>query len=90
MEVHHIVKRKNFLLRYDWRNGVLVCKYGCHRYAETPEGKHTLDKLIESKRDYLQARAVSCKQYFVENGITRNDFKKQMFDELKEILEGAD
>jgi len=83
LEDHHIVKRKNFLLRYDWRNSILLCKYICHQYAETPEGKHKIDKFIEPYRNYLQARSVSCKQYFVERGITRKDFLKTVYAELQ-------
>ena len=36
IECHHLVKRKTLLLRHDWRNGIPVCKFGCHSYAETP------------------------------------------------------
>ena len=88
LEVHHIVKRKILLLRYDWRNGVLVCKYGCHAYAETMQGRHLLDKLIEPYRDYLQERSGSCKQWFVDKGITRNEYLQDVKKELEEILKG--
>ena len=88
LEVHHIVKRKTLLLRYDWRNGVLLCKYGCHQWAETPAGKHAIDKLIEPYRDYLQERSGSCKQWFVDKGITRNAYLQDVKKELEEILKG--
>ena len=91
-EVHHVVKRKNFLLRYSWRNGILVCKYICHPHAETPEGKHKIDLYIEPYREYLQERSGSCKDWFVKHGITRNDYLREMYNELKEIagLNGFD
>jgi hypothetical protein len=89
LEDHHIVKRKNFLLRYDWRNSILVCKYVCHSYAETPTGKHKIDEYLESTgfREYLQERVGSCKQWFVERGISRNDFLLQIYHDLKSKLE---
>jgi hypothetical protein len=86
LEDHHIVKRKMFLLRYSWRNGILLCKYGCHQNAETPEGKHKIDQYIAPFRTYLQDRSGNCKDWLVKHGITKTDYKRQMFDELKEIL----
>jgi hypothetical protein len=85
LEDHHIVKRKNFLLRYDWRNSILVCKYVCHNYAETPAGKHKIDMYLTNSgfRDYLQARTGCCKDWFVSHGITRKDFLSQIYEDLK-------
>jgi hypothetical protein len=95
MEDHHFVKRKNFLLRYSFRNSFLVGKYqeswqkmSCHAFCETPAGRKKInDYLIENGWfDYIQERVGSCKQWFTEHGISRNDYKRQMYDELKEIL----
>jgi hypothetical protein len=86
LEAHHIVKRKNLLLRYDWRNGVLVCKYGCHQFAETPEGKHLINKLIEPYRDYLQERSGQSKDWFAKNNLTRTEFLQEVKKELDEYL----
>ena len=86
LEVHHLVKRKNFLLRYNWRNGVLVCKYICHAHAETPEGKHQIDLLIEPHRKYLQDRSGQSKDWFVKHGMSRHDYCIEMKLELEKIL----
>ena len=88
LEDHHYVKRKILLLRYSWRNSILVCKYGCHEYAETPEGKHKIDQWIAPHRQYLQERSIPAKQWFVEHGISRKDYLTEMYYELKEILDG--
>lgn len=86
LEDHHLVHRKMFLLRYSWRNGILVCKYGCHQHAETPEGKHKIDEYIAPFRKYLQDRSGNCKDWLVAHGMTKADYKRQMHNELKEIL----
>jgi transcription elongation factor Elf1 len=85
LEDHHIVKRKALLLRYDWRNSILVCKYVCHNYAETPAGKHKIDLYLTQSgfREYLQARTGCCKDWFVSHGITRKDFLSQIYEDLK-------
>lgn len=85
-EVHHIVKRKNLLLRYDWRNGILLCKYQCHPFAETPEGKHEIDLYITPHRDHLQERSGSSKDWFVKYGITKQEYCESMKKELESIL----
>lgn len=88
LEDHHLVKRKNFLLRYDWRNGLLVCKYVCHNYAETPTGKAKIAAYLKDSDllDYLQARSGQCKDWFVSHGITRTDFLSQIYEDLKNKL----
>ena len=94
LEVHHYIKRKNILTRYDWRNGFPVCKYptewkmSCHQFAETPNGRNRIvhHLLIYNFETYLQDRVMPFKQYLVEHGMTRNDFLKTMYDELKGIL----
>ena len=94
VDCHHIVKRKTILLRYDWRNGIPACrlrtyrndhlKMSCHAYAETPMGKKLIDDYIEPWREYLTERSCPAKEYFSENGVTRNEFISGMKDELNE------
>ena len=38
--------------------------------------------------EYLHERETQSKQWFVEHGITKNDYLKQMYDELKGIING--
>jgi hypothetical protein len=93
-EAHHIVKRNNLLLRHDWRNGVLLCRWGdedsmsCHAFAETPEGKRKINTYLEKNNwlDYLQERSGQSKQWFVKRGISRNDFLLEKYTELKEVI----
>lgn len=86
LEAHHIVKRKNFLLRYNWRNGILVCKYVCHAHAETPEGKHLINEQIAPYRDYLQERSGQAKDWLVKRGMTKTEYLQEMKEELENIL----
>lgn len=76
------------LLKHDWRNGLPVCKFGCHSYAETPTGKAKIASYLQENDllDYLQARSGQCKQWFVSHGITKKDFLSQMYRDLKDKL----
>jgi hypothetical protein len=87
IECHHLVKRKTLLLRHDWRNGIPVCKFGCHSYAETPTGKHLIDVHIDRYRDYLQERSGQAHDWFVSHNVTRNEFLRSMLDDLNAKLE---
>jgi len=98
LEIHHYVKRKSLLLRYDWRNGIPVCKYShiinqrfkmsCHQYAETPMGKHLIDEYLVRNNllNYLAERNLSSKQYFVDRGITRKEYLIEIKKELEDII----
>ena len=93
VECHHIVKRKTFLLRYDWRNGITACKWmhsgnkhlkmSCHAFAEVPAGKHLINAYIAPYREYLTDRSGQSKQWLTEHGMSKLDFKKLMYEELK-------
>lgn len=85
LEDHHLVKRRTLLLKYDWRNGIPVCKYVCHSYAETPTGKAKIADYLRAADllNYLQERSGQAKQWFTDHGLTKNDFLSQMLDDLK-------
>lgn len=99
LECHHIIKRKNFLTKFSYRDGVLLCKFpnksnekykmSCHAYAETPAGKKLINDYLIGKdyMDYLMSRSGSCKQYFVDNNISRTEYLLEIKKELLDILE---
>ena len=91
LEDHHPTHRRSLLLRYDWRNSILCCKYVCHDYAETPSGKAKIAQyqIDNGFLDYLQERSIiTAKDWFVKRGITKNDFLRLMYDDLKAKLNG--
>jgi len=89
---HYAAKRKNFLLRWDWRNGIPVCKWwhdgneqlgcSCHQYAETWGGKEKIAEYAKQFHDHLINRNVTAKQWLVERGMTKKDFKIMMYQDL--------
>jgi len=92
IEDHHIVKRKMFLLRFDWRNGLPVCKYGCHQNAETPWGKHRIDEYLVNNNflTYLQDRSGNCKDFLVKSGMSKTEYKRFIYDDLKAKLQSLE
>jgi hypothetical protein len=93
VECHHsAAKRKMFLLKHDWRHGIPACKFihpgnkhfkmSCHQFAETATGKHLINAYLAPYREYLTDRSRPAKQWLVEHGMTKNEFKQIMYDEL--------
>ena len=84
LDAHHLIKRRYRLLRNDWRNGVPVCRGGCHLEAERIS---VTAKIIEesSRRDYLRWKQEfrTVKDYLVNRGITMNEFERSTLEELK-------
>ena len=97
LECHHLVKRKNLLLRWDYRNGIAVCKYphdfnkpmktSCHQYAETPVGRLKIAREKFQYDEYFQERIIPFKQWLLDNRMSKAEFKLKMYNELKEIIE---
>lgn len=93
IECHHwAAKRKIYLLRWDWRNGIPVCKWAndrgtqlsmsCHQFAETLQGRNMISDHMKIFHKYLYERNVSAKQWLVEHGMTKKDFKELMYKDL--------
>ncbi len=94
LECHHIVKRKTLLLRWDYRNGIPVCKWhrpglqmSCHQYADTPAGRNEIYNRVPIVGEYFNSRLIPFKQWLVDKGITKAEFKNLMYNELKEIID---
>lgn len=99
LEVHHHIHRRNWLLRFDYRNGFPCCKYphkiggmspvmSCHQWADSIKGKSTI-MLALNKLDlinYFQERQQELKQYLQDHNMSRAEFKALMYNELKKII----
>lgn len=88
LEVHHYIKRSVLLTKYLAINGFPCCRYDCHQFAHTKKGTRQIEDWLAKNGwlDYLQERETSSKQWFVDHHITRNDYLKKMYDELKGII----
>jgi hypothetical protein len=87
-ECHHIVRRAGSrLLRWDWRNGVAVCaRTDCHKKIASLEGQR---KLMgeHGHWDYLEIEEqMSYKDTLMRKGMTVEEFRKNIADELKKII----
>lgn len=88
VEIHHIVKRRNAILRHDYRNGIPLCK-DCHNKAHTIELTNDIYSLINDDIDYLMGKeAWLFKDYLVKNGMTKKEFLEEKVKELKGVIGG--
>lgn len=93
LDCHHIVGRREcWLLRWDWRNGIPVCKISrdgdqsCHLFAKSKNGEYEL-QIRYPYWNYLRDREnIKYKDYLVQNGITTAEFRQMIAKELKEKI----
>ena len=83
--VHHIIRVKHKLTRYDIRNGLPLCAE-CHRKAQRSIG-WDIDMIPQADKAWLrEASNINIKDYLVKLGMTRAEFEKFAADELKRII----
>jgi len=85
LQCHHIVKRKHFVLRWDYRNGVPLT-IESHQRAHTASGHAELWDKVDS--EYLERfEGYLKKDYLQSLGINDDEFRLLMKDELKAVIE---
>jgi hypothetical protein len=83
-EAHHVVRRAKKVLRWDIRNGVLLCAL-CHRYADTGQGRRDIEGLVDA--EYLYAsEQYNLKEICHNEFYTPDSFRLEMQKRLKEHL----
>lgn len=89
VECHHIIKRRHYLTRWDYKNGIPLC-HKCHDLADTMLMRERIISFIGNEWfNYLsELELVTKKSYMLENDITDAEFKREKIKELKEIISG--
>lgn len=82
LQCHHFIRRWKRLTRYDWRNGILLCKK-CHKKAHTNKGMLKVLKLLPHADELLAYEQVIYKDWLSKEGLTDNEFRKMELTELK-------
>ena len=91
LDIHHIIKRKHKILRYDWRNTVPVCRFGCHSKIDSIMGIRLLEELRPLDMIHLREyENMTFKDYCRNYEITENEFLSMMKNQLKSIIQNYD
>ena len=83
LEAHHIIKRRRKLTRWDYRNGIPLCKE-CHTLAHTKAGEMIISRRHPYYNDLVNMECINFKDYLLTTGGTENEFRYRMLKELKE------
>jgi len=88
IDIHHIVHVGKRVLRWDWFNGVPVCRDGCHNFADTLSGRDEIRfKIGEDKYAYLKKNEhLLYKDYLFASLMNDNEFREFELKKLKQIL----
>ena len=85
--VHHIVKRRYKVLRWDVKNGVPLCSI-CHPIADRSQ-QFALDMIPEDEREYIRDMSMYVLQDWLRiHGLTRDEFMRGEAEDLKRVIKG--
>jgi hypothetical protein len=86
LQCHHIIYRRHFVLRWDWRNGVPLTVES-HQYVHTGAGAARLRELVNT--EYLDIMEHYLKTDWLQLiAKTENEFRLELRDTLEEIIGG--
>jgi len=89
LEAHHYFPRRIAMTRWNWRNGILLCKWKCHKFAHTKEGDRWVEGALGPKvySSLNKLSKIILKQHHVKTGMSNSEFrqkvKKELIDKLK-------
>jgi len=85
--VHHVIKRRYLVTRYDPQNGLPLCA-NCHRIADR-NSEFAMRMLPDGSREYLADMGMyTLKDWLAIVQQSRAEFDKQCAQELREIING--
>jgi hypothetical protein len=85
LQCHHVVYRRHFLLRWDYRNGIPLTVES-HRYAHTGMGRARVRELVDYQ--YLdEMEQWDKKTWLATQSMTEGEFRLEKMAELKEVIE---
>lgn len=87
LQCHHIVYRRHFLLRWDYKNGIPLTVES-HHFAHTAEGRRQIDELVDTAYLYYMERQHK-KEYLMDCGMSENEFRLSMKRDLLERIESC-
>lgn len=90
LQCHHIIKRRNKILKYNLLNGIPLCRE-CHAFAHTGAGRRKVDELQTPENlAYLDKyERMTYKQYKFDNRLSDKEFMQKHYDILKEVINGS-
>lgn len=87
VECHHIIKRKHYVTRWDFKNGLPLCHY-CHEIADTLMMKDKIKDFIGHEWwEYLcDMELYGKKEFLYQENLTDNEFRKKIKKELRDVV----
>jgi len=89
LQCHHFIRRKHYVTRWDWRNGIpLTAK--SHAFAHTGAGGRMIAAILESVGfldDLFVLEFIMKKDYLQTRGMSDAEFRQAMKRELTRALD---
>ena len=90
LECHHIIKRRRKLTRWNWKNGVPLCKE-CHQKAHTKAGEMFLMRRHPHWEELVNLEQINFKDWLLAMRLSENEWRAGVLRELKKkVREGVE
>jgi len=80
LEAHHFQHRSKGVLRWAWKNGILLCKKH-HAWADSIAGREWVTYHLDV--DYLRREDILLPDYLIKHGLSNDEFRLMRAKELK-------
>jgi Formylmethanofuran dehydrogenase subunit B len=88
LQAHHVVPRRHWRLRWDYRNGIALSIASHNRAHSDIAFRRQIEELVDF--DYLaDMQRWTRKDWLFTHGISDDDFRAIMADELRMVIEQA-
>lgn len=88
LQCHHLIYRRYFLTRHDWRNGVPLSPESHIRVHGVQGNAPILDMLLPEHREYLTTlQRWTKKDYLFVTGLSEAEYLRQIRDDLEHAIE---
>jgi hypothetical protein len=91
LQCHHIIPRRRYVTRWDYRNGLpLTAKSHKWMHEQPLEAAEWISANVPDYEYLVKMGGRLKKEYLLSLGLTDAEFRQQIRDELKRIIEEAD
>ena len=89
IECHHIIPRKRYLTRWDYRNGVVLSFENHGKVTDYVLERRKVENLVDM--EYLDSISRQTKKdYLITHGLSDAEFRQQKKKELLEIIKSGE
>lgn len=89
LDCHHIIRRVKKLTRWNWKNGVCLCRKCHNELHQQNKVKRQLENTWEHIEELDWLNVFTYKDYLISEGISHNEYYKRLELDMKDIIKNG-